>query len=150
MANLQRWDPFAGLTNMHSQIDDMFNNFFNSSWPALNVNSPAMDVYTDEDGKRLIAELAAPGYEKDDIEIQVHDGALEIRGEKHEKEEDKNGKRNYMMRESHTSFFRSVLLPKGADGEKVKASFTNGVLKVTIPLQELPAPKQVTIEAGSK
>jgi HSP20 family protein len=148
MANIARWDPFAGLTSMHSQIDDMFNNFFGSSLPSLGQSAPAIDVYTEDDGKQLVAEVAAPGFTKDDIEVNVHNGVLEIKGEKHARDEDKEGKRNYMVRESHASFYRSVALPKAANGDGVKAKFADGVLKVTVPMKELPQPKKVAIEAG--
>jgi HSP20 family protein len=145
---LMRWDPFAGLTNMHSQLDDMFNSFF-SSMPT-GQNLPAMDVYT-EDDKALVAEVHTSGFDKDDIEVNVHDGVLEIKGEKQDKtEEGKDNKRNYMVRESHASFYRSVALPKAADADNVEAHFDNGVLKVRVPFKELPAPKRVQISAGKK
>ena len=152
MANItRRDDPFAGLVSMHSQLDDLFNNFF-SSMPSAMIahNSPSMDVYT-EDDKQLVAEVAAPGFTKDDIEINVHNGVLEIRGEKQQKEEDKSDKkRTYVMRESHASFYRSIALPKYADGENVKALFADGMLRVTVPFKELPQPKRVAIEDGRK
>ncbi|HSX43012.1 MAG TPA: Hsp20/alpha crystallin family protein [Candidatus Saccharimonadales bacterium] len=150
MANLQRWDPFAGLTSMHSQIDDMFNSFFGSGMPMTTQGMPAMDVYTTDDDKSLVAEVQAPGFGKDDINVTTHNGILEIRGEKHQKEEDGKNKRNYMVRESHASFYRSIVLPKAANGDEVKATFTDGVLKVTVPMQALPEPKRVAIEAGGK
>ena len=148
MSNLQQWnDPFAGLTSLHSQLDDMFSNIFSNAPAAQGI--PAMDVYT-EDGKSLVAEVQAPGFSKDDIEVNVHNGVLELKGEKREKETDKNKKqKSYMVRESHASFYRSIALPKTADADKVEAHFDNGVLKVTVPIKELPAPKKVTISAGS-
>lgn len=145
---IMRWDPFAGLTSMHSQLDDMFNNFF-SSMPA-GQNLPAMDIYT-EDDKALVAEVHTPGFGKDDVEVNVSGGVLEIRGEKHGTEEEgKDKKRNYMVRESHASFYRSVALPKAADADNVEAHFDNGVLKVRVPFKELPAPKRVQISTGKK
>lgn len=146
MANLIRWeDPFLGLTSLHRQLDDMFNNFW-SNVPSATM--PAMDVYS-EDDKQLVAEVNAPGFSKDDIDVSVHNGVLEIKGEKHEKEEDKK-KRNYMMRESSASFYRRIALPKHADGDNVKASFDNGMLRVTVPFKELPKPKRVEISSGKK
>jgi HSP20 family protein len=142
-----RWDPFAGLTNLHSQLDDMFNNFF-ASMPTTQAMS-AMDVYT-EDDKTLVAEVHAPGFSKDDIEVNIHNGMLEIKGEKHEKEEEDGKKRKYMVRESHASFYRSIALPKTADGDNVEAHFENGVLHVRVPLKELPAPKRIAISEGKK
>src|SRR5260370_21404426 len=103
MANLVRWDdPFAGLTSLHGQLDDMFNGFF-SGLPAVQSMQglPAMDIYN-EDDKQLVAEVQAPGFNKDDVEVNVHNRVLEIKGEKHEKEEDKKGKKSsYMVRETH-------------------------------------------------
>lgn len=152
MANLQRWDPFSDLTSMHSQLDDIFDNFLRGSRLAAATNAaPAMDIYTDDEGKQLVAEVQAPGFTKDDVEVNVHDGVLEIKGEKHDKEEEgKKGKRNYMLRESHASFYRRIALPRHADGENVKAHFDNGVLKVSVPFKELPQPKKVAIESGKK
>jgi HSP20 family protein len=150
MANIVRWDdPFAGLTSLHSQLDDMFNTFFANAPAASSGTMPGMDIYT-EDDKDLVAEIHAPGFDKDDIEINVHEGVLEIKGEKHQKDEDKGKKRSYMMRESHASFYRSVALPKGADAGNVKAHFDNGVLKVRVPFKELPKPKKIAISSGKK
>lgn len=145
---LVRYDPFAGLTSLHSQLDDMFNNFFSDA-PQVGANLPAMDVYN-EDDKQLVAEVHAPGFNKNDIEINVNDGVLEIRGEHREKEENKGKKRNYMMRESQASFFRRIALPKNADADKVEAEFDKGMLKVSVPYKELPAPKKIAIQAGKK
>ena len=146
---ITRWnDPFAGM--MHSPFDDLFNGFWGTGAQARVGSAPAMDVYT-EDDKSLVAEVQAPGFTKDDIDVHVHDGVLEIKGEKHDKEETgKESKRNYMVRESHESFYRSIQLPRVADGDHVQAHFDNGVLKVTVPFKELPQPKKVTIEGGKK
>jgi HSP20 family protein len=149
MANLVRWeDPFAGLTSLHSHIDDIFNEFFNTSstrTPSLGI-MPAMDVYS-EDDRQLVTELQVPGFTKDDIQINVQNGMLEIKGEKREKEEQKDKKRQYMMRESSASFYRRIVLPKHADADNVTAEFDNGMLKVTVPFKELPQPKKVEITA---
>lgn len=145
----RRNDPFSGLLGLHSQIDDMFNSFFSA--PTTGTQTPTMDIYT-EDDKNLVAEVHAPGFTKDDIEIHVNNGVLELKGEKHEKEEDqgKDKKRNYMVRESHASFYRSIALPKHADAENIAASFDDGVLRVTVPFKELPAPKRIAIGEGKK
>ncbi len=147
--NLTRWnDPFAGLTSMHSQLDDLFTNFFGGTNSSSSQSAAAMDLYT-EDDKQLVAEVQVPGFDKDDVEVNIHNGILEIKGEKHQNEEQKDKKRSYMMRESHASFYRSIALPKHADGDNIQATFDNGVLKVTVPFKELPAPKRVAITAGS-
>lgn len=148
---LTRWnDPFSGLSSMHSQLDDMFNSFFAGTPNVPAQSIPAMNVYSEED-KQLVAEVEAPGFDKDDVEVSVHNGVLEIKGEKHEKEEDnKDKKRNYMVRESHASFYRRIALPEYADADNVDASFDKGLLKVTVPFKELPKPKKIAIGSGQK
>ena len=152
MANIVRWDdPFAGLTSLHSQLDDMFNGMF-SGLPAVQIPSamPAMDVYS-EDDKSMVLEVQVPGYAKGDVDVSVHNGILEVKGEKHEKEEDKKGKkRSYMLRESHASFYRRLRLPDYADENQVDAKFDSGVLQITVPFKELPKPKKVAISDGKK
>lgn len=150
MANIVRWDdPFAGLSSLHSQLDDMFNNMFSSVTAPVQNTLPTMDVYN-EDDKALVAEVHAPGFDKDDVSVDVHNGVLEIRGEKHEKEEDKSKKRNYVVRESHANFYRRLALPEYADEDHIEADFDNGVLKVTVPFRDLPQPKKIAISAGKR
>jgi HSP20 family protein len=142
MADLMRFrDPLRGINNLQRQMDDMFDNL-------MSRNMPTMDVYTEED-KQMVAEVHAPGYSKDDIDISVNEGVLEIRGERQEKEEDK-AKKSYMVQESSSSFYRRMILPRQADADKVDAQFDNGVLKVIVPFKELPKPKKVDIKSGNK
>jgi HSP20 family protein len=154
MADLMRFrDPLRGINNLQRQMDDMFDNLISRNWPIAMGNMPTMDVYTtqNKDGadKELIAEVHASGFGKDDFDISVHEGILEIRGEKREKEEDKQ-KKSYMVQESSSSFYRRMVLPRHADADKVDASFENGMLKVVVPFKELPKPKKVNIKSGNK
>lgn len=149
MVNITRSDnPFAGLSSLHSQIDDMFNGFFSTGLPLARQGVPSMDVYT-EGNNSLVAEVQAPGFTKDDITVSVHEGTLEIRGQHGSKEEEgKKNDRNYMVRESHASFYRSMVLPRNANADKVKATLENGVLTVKVPFKALPKPKQIAITAS--
>jgi HSP20 family protein len=147
MADVMRFrDPLKGIGNLQRQMDDMFDNIMSRNWPLAVGNMPLMDVYIEND-KQLVAEIHAPGFDKDDIEISVNEGVLEIRGEKHIQEEDKS-KKNYMVKESSTSFYSRMALPKHADGDKVEASFENGILRVTIPFKDMPKPKKVNIKSN--
>lgn len=142
---LIRWDdPLSGMTSLRQQMDDMFNQFFTSMPTSAAALSTAMDIYN-EDDKQLVVEVRTPGFDKDDVDVSVHNGILEIKGEKTVKEEDKDKKRTYMMRESNSSFYRRVALPKSVDTDNIDAQFNNGLLRVTLPYRELPAPKRVQI-----
>ena len=148
--NLIRFtDPFAGMSSIHKQMDDMFSDLLGATPSARGSLMPAMDVYTKGD-KELVAEVHAPGFDKDDIELNVHEGVLEIKGHKAEKDEQKSkdGERSYMLRESSSTFYRRIALPAHADVESITADFKNGVLQVSVPFKELPKPKKIEISSG--
>ena len=139
MSNLIKFDPFAEIQALQRQLfsDDWFS-------PIKSMQMPTTDVYTKDD-KELHIEAHLPNFEQKDIDIHVDKGALVIRAERHEQEKDKDKK--YIVRESSSSFYRSIRLPEAADEGGIKAKMNDGVLKVTIPFKELPKPKQIQIEA---
>jgi HSP20 family molecular chaperone IbpA len=78
------------------------------------------------DGAKITAEL--PGMEENDIEVNVSDDVLTIKGEK------KEAKKDYYVSERHYgSFHRSFHIPDSIDTNKIEASFRNGLLTVTLP-----------------
>ena|SRR5688500_1263912 len=141
-----RWDPFSDLRSLHTQVDDMFNQMF-SGQQGTHL-APATDVYT-EDDKAMIVETQLPSFSDEEVQVEVHQGVLEIRAEHHEKSEDKKN-RKYLVRESSSSVYRRIALPERANAGDIKAEFKNGLLKVTVPFKELPSPKRITIESGKK
>lgn len=141
MSNLVKWDPFAELTSLQRQ-------FFGDDWtsPVRGVTIPTTDVFTKDD--KLVIEAHLPNFEQKDISIEVENGALVISAERHEKEEDKG--KQYVVRESSSSFYRRIAMPKRADSEKIEAHLDDGVLKVSVPLTPLPEPKKIAISAKNK
>ena len=140
MSNLVKWDPFSELTALQKQ-------FFGDDWmsPIKGINIPTTDVYTKDNA--LVVEVHLPNFEQSDITIQVEDNALIVSAERHEKQEDKDKK--YVVRESSSSFYRRIALPKRADADKIEAHLDEGVLKVQIPLTPLPEPKKIAIATKS-
>ncbi len=143
---IMRWDPFTELNALHDQLNNLFSDNFSQS-RSLQF-APVTDVYS-EDGKQMIIEVHLPNFSEEEVSVDVHDHALEIKAEHHEKEEDKK-KRQYLVRESSSSFYRRVALPKQTNEEDIKANFEKGVLKVTVPFKELPKPKRVAIGTNKK
>lgn len=141
MSNLVKWDPFAELSALQKQ-------FFGDDWmaPLKGVNIPTTDVFTKDNN--LVVEAHLPNFEQKDVNIEVENGALVISAERHEKEEDKG--KQYVVRESSSSFYRRIALPKRADADKIEAHLDDGVLKVNIPLTPLPEPKKITISSKKK
>ncbi|TAH32962.1 Hsp20/alpha crystallin family protein [Candidatus Saccharibacteria bacterium] len=141
MSNLVKWDPFAELSALQKQ-------FFGDDWmsPLKGVNIPTTDVFTKDD--KLVVEAHLPNFEQKDVNIEVENGALVISAERHEKEEDKG--KQYVVRESSSSFYRRITLPKRAEADEIEANLDDGVLKVSIPLTPLPEPKKISISSKKK
>ncbi|WP_080795522.1 Hsp20/alpha crystallin family protein [Corynebacterium pacaense] len=141
MATPVRFDPFAELRAIQQRF--LGDDFFTDSARAASL--PTTDVYT-EDDKRLVVEAHLPNFSDDDIEIQVDDGALVIRAQRKNTEPDDD--RKYLVRESSSSFYRRIQLPERSDEAGITADFDKGVLKVTVPFQEIAAPKKIEINGG--
>jgi HSP20 family protein len=114
-------------------LSDFLNEDF---FPAFNRNTgslPAVNIREDE--KAFYLELAVPGMDKKDLHIEVKDDILTISSEhKEEKQEELDG---YRRREfSYSSFCRSFYLPEDVNGEKIGASYKDGILNVEIPKLE--------------
>ena len=139
MSNLVKWDPFSELSALQKQ-------FFGDDWlsPIKGMNIPTTDVYTKDN--QLMVEAHLPNFEQKDVNIEVDNGALIISAERHEKEEDKG--KQYVVRESSSSFYRRIALPKRAEADQIEADLNDGVLKVKVPLIPLPEPKKITINSN--
>jgi len=136
--SVTKFDPFMGL-------DALRRGLFSDLAPSPRATLPTTDVYTEGD-KELVVDAYLPNFEEKDINVTVDHGALVIQAERREKEEDKDKK--YVVRESSTSFYRSILLPEHAQNEEITANFDKGVLKVRIPLSADAAPRSISIGKG--
>jgi len=129
------------------EMDKLFDNFFRSaSLPTRAFSLPSVDIYS-EDDKHMIVEMPAPGFDVNDIDINVREGVLEIRGQITDKNEQRKDGRNYIVRESNASFARRVALPEGADADNIEAELDKGLLKIKVPVHR-PEAKQIKIQAG--
>jgi HSP20 family protein len=127
------------IISLQREVDRLFDDF-TRGFPAFGGNGsnlvPSMDVTETDKEIEIAAEL--PGLEEKDVQINVADNLLTIRGEKKAEKEQKD--KNYRLVErSYGSFERTLELPDGVNADAIKASIANGVLKVTVPK---PAPAQ--------
>jgi HSP20 family protein len=106
--------------------------------------TPAFDVSETE--KELIIKAEVPGIDKKDININLSDGLLTIKGEKkHEKEEESE---NYhRVERRYGTFSRTVRLPFEVEVDKVDATYKDGVLKITVPKSEAAKPRKIEIKS---
>ena len=126
MALIKRsdWPSTVGGSLLSDFFDDRF---FQPHW--MRESMPALNVRENE--KNYEIEVAAPGYNKSDIDVSLDNGVLTISAEtKDEKNEDEN---NYRRREfSCRSFSRSVVLPDNIDENSIDARYIDGVLKLSV------------------
>lgn len=82
---------------------------------------------------RLVTKIDLPGMKKEDVKVEVTDGQLAISGERKREAEEK-GEEFYRCEREYGSFYRAVPLPEGVRLEDVKATFSDGVLDVSVPV----------------
>ena len=117
-------------------LDDVFDNFMTTS-----RNEMKCDIY-EKDGNYHI-EMDVPGYNKNDISIEVKDGYLTVTAEK--KQEENIEEKNYIKRERVYGKYQRSFYLGDLDTDNVDASFTDGTLKIIVPKNELVENKK-TIE----
>jgi HSP20 family protein len=146
-----RWnDPFRDLAALQDRMNRLFEGaiprtrteeeLFTGTW------APPVDIYETKDKIALKAEL--PGFDEKQIALRFEDGVLTIEGER--KFEKESGDENYhRVERSYGKFVRSFAIPAGVEGDRITATFSNGVLTVELPKREETKPKQIKIEAGA-
>jgi HSP20 family protein len=99
--------------------------------------APDIEVY--QRNNNLVVRADLPGMKKDDVCIDITDDSITISGERRQEQEVERGG-TYRSERSYGSFCRTIPLPEGAITDQAKATFTDGVLEVTMPAP----PEQVT------
>jgi HSP20 family protein len=137
-------DPFSALQR---EIDDLFEGFSRSfsGFPMRDV-MPKMDVSETDKEIEITAEL--PGLEEKDIQLNLADNVLTIRGEKKNEREEKE-KDYHLVERSYGSFTRSVQLPDGVNADGIKAVMSKGVLKVSVPKPAPAQAKKINVQAAA-
>lgn len=154
MSPLTRWElstvnPWKQLEDMEKHLSTIFGRppigSNGQSKEAISVTqwSPLVDIT--EDDREYVLKAEIPDMKKEDIKINVQDDVVSISGErKFEKEE--KGKKFHRVERAYGSFLRSFTLPEDADGSKVNAEYTDGVLKVHLPKSEKAKPKAIEVK----
>lgn len=146
--------PFSDISRWDREMDRLFGHFFERRlrpfrgghwWPGrgAEVSVPAVDLF--EDNGDIVAKAELPGMEKEDIEVNITDNRLIIKGEK-KKEQESREEDYYYSERSYGSFSRTIDLPSEVETGKSKATFKNGVLEIRIPKTEAAKKKEVKVK----
>lgn len=145
---LIKYNPFADVDDFPTGLrvfQDTVNRLM-SDQATARPWAPAVDILETEND--LVLKADVPGVELKDIDIQLENGTLTLKGErKFETEEAKKG--FHRMERSYGSFVRYFTVPETVDAEHVHADYHNGVLTVTLPKKEIAKPKAIKVQVSN-
>ena len=146
--NLVRWNPRREMESWEGPFNRFFNEAFFSAAGVDGGESnhfnwkPSVDIYDHDDAIVIKAEL--PGVDKKDIEVDLKDHVLTLKGERSYENEVKE--ENYYHKErTFGKFHRAFSLPADLDSDKIKADFKDGVLRIDIQKPEEKKPKKISV-----
>jgi len=146
----RQWDPFKEFCT----LQDGMNRLFDDLLPANRKSeeelhngtfSPAVDIFEEDKGITLKAEL--PGMKKEDVQVEINDGVITLKGERKMETDEKNNNYHRIER-GYGSFHRSFTLPAMVDRSKIKAHYKEGILEVTLPKAEEATLKSIPVEVN--
>lgn len=149
MTLLTRFEPFREIATLQDRMNRLFNeqaSFGNQESLTAGSFVPAVDVYEDEHAIQLKMEV--PGIDEKDIDIQLENNVLTVRGERKLEKETKE--ENYhRVERRYGSFSRTFTLPNTVNSEDVKADYDKGVLNIKLPKRAEAKPKQIKVNVGN-
>lgn len=127
---------------------DLFDNFERKFFGNTNANLPAFRTDIRDAGDKFILEAELPGFQKEDISLDLKDGILTIHAEHHQKTEAKDDKGGYIRRERRYGSFSRSFDVTGIDESGITAAYTNGILELSLPKAKpaVPETKRIAIE----
>lgn len=140
------WSPIREIARLEKEMEDVFGRL--PAWPWGDRSAgwaPAVDMIDQKDELILRADL--PGLDEKDIEVTMQDGTVTIRGERKEEKEEKK-EDYYCCERRYGAFARTLMLPTSVDPDKVKATFSRGVLEIHLPKAKEAKGKKVEVKAA--
>ena len=145
---ITRYYPWTQNHRFQDEIKQVFDRFLgedegDQSNVVTSQWTPRVDIR--EEGKRFVILADIPGVEPNEIEVNMDNGILSIKGERKTESKDQNGKLTRIER-SYGAFYRRFALPDTADAEGISAHGRNGVLEISIPKKPAAAPRRIEIK----
>jgi HSP20 family protein len=134
-----------GMERLQQEMNQSLNEA-SPSWMRPLPGFPAINVWANEDGQMVTAEL--PGVEMKDMEISVAGQTLTING-RHETDEPAEDGQYHRRERGCGNFSRSVSLPYPVDTDRVAATFERGALCISLPRAEADKPKKISVKSAA-
>ena len=147
---ITRFDPFRDVLALQNRMNSIFQEYNRSQGEGDSLVTaafvPPVDIYEDE--HKIALNLEVPGMKESDLDIQLENNLLTVKGErKFEKEEKEEN--FHRIERRYGSFYRSFTIPTTVNPENIKASYESGVLKIELEKRAEAKPKQIKVEVGS-
>jgi len=134
-----RQEPFDPFLTLHREINRLFDDVFRGFGPLGRISHPLMEgqigwprLELRETDKLVTVSAELPGLSENDVQVEIANGVLSIRGEKKAEWSDES---KFVSERYYGSFERQISL-EGVEEDKAQADFKNGVLTVTLPKSE--------------
>ncbi|HMD50815.1 MAG TPA: Hsp20/alpha crystallin family protein [Bryobacteraceae bacterium] len=147
--SLVKYAPFLETEEFPAGLrlfQDSINRLFSEDGVRTRPWAPAVDILETEN--EVILKADVPGVELKDIDIQLENGTLTVKGERKFEKEEKN-KGFHRMERSYGSFVRIFTVPDTVDAEHVKAAYEAGVLTIILPKKEVAKPKTIKVQVSN-
>ncbi|MCB0193406.1 MAG: Hsp20/alpha crystallin family protein [Anaerolineae bacterium] len=138
-------NPWREIDRMQREMGRLFDDFGYAPRNRMAPSFPAINVWTNEDGAVLTAEL--PGVNPEDIDISVVGEILKLTGSR-QPEELGEGAKYHRRERGFGKFTRTFQLPFAVEAEQVEAVFDKGILHISLPRAEAEKPKKITVKAA--
>jgi len=144
---LVQWQPLHAICRQSPGFDSLFDSFWGlGHGDAIEKTwSPRVDISETEDAVVIASEL--PGLKVEDIKITVADGVVTLEGEKKEEQESKD-RTAHRVERVYGSFQRSFRLPSAVNADEITATYTDGVLAVSLPKAEEAKARQIEVKTS--
>ena len=136
------WESQLPVLFPHRSVESQIDRLLHDAIHSVNQWSPACNVFENEQG--FTVQMALPGLDVNQIDVQVENNVLRVKGER--KHEESEGQQWYMQGIGAGPFSCSFKLPDYADREQSMASYKQGLLTITFPKQEAAKSRQIRVE----
>lgn len=141
---ITRWDPFREVATLQNRLNSLFQESAGDPVSAASF-VPPVDIY--EDNHKIVLKLEVPGLKQEDLDIQLENNNLTVRGErKFEKEEKEEN--FHRIERRYGSFYRAFTIPNTVNPDSVKADYDAGVLRIQLEKRAEAKPKQIKVQVS--
>jgi HSP20 family protein len=147
MATLVRFrEPLRDVAALHNEMSRLMNGLVENGGRSNQAWAPAVDVWETEG--ELVYAFDLPGVSRDDIGVELEDGAVTVTAERKPSTEVSED-RFYRIERRFGSFSRTISVPQGTTDESIGAEYDNGVLELRVRKPEQPKPRRIAVGGGS-